>query len=96
MRIFFKYRTGYCGSDGYDCLDLPDNYTDEDLDEMAWEQAIEHASRYGYYLCDEECEDINCEYEHPGTTNISGSWEVYDPEKHDSKVPGGGKWFPQD
>jgi hypothetical protein len=96
MKIFFTYRTGYCGSDGHDCFEVEDDLTDEDLDEMAWEQAIEHASRYGYYLCDEECEDINCEYEHPGNTNISGSWEPYDAKKHDMKRPGGGKWFPQD
>lgn len=92
-RIFFKYSTGYVGYDGVDCFEVNDFVTDDELNEMAFWQAVEHASRYGIEMCDEDCEDENCKLEHPGNSNIEGSWEIYDPEKHDMLKPGGGKWF---
>lgn len=92
-RIFFKYSNGAVGCEGVDCFEVNDDVSDDELDEMAYWQAVEHASRYGIELCDEDCEDENCEMEHPGNTHIDGYWELYDPKKHDMKKPGGGKWF---
>lgn len=92
-RIFFKYYNNQVGKEGCDCLEVEDDTTDAEIDEMAYYQAIDHAESYGIYLCDDECEDPDCENEHPGDTHIEGAWEIYDPKKHDGKKPGGGKWF---
>lgn len=92
-RIFFTYHTGYCGQDGCDAVEVEDDLTENGLNEMAWQQALEHASSYGIELCSDECEDEDCEMEHPGNTGIEGSWEPFDPQLHNPKRPGGGKWF---
>lgn len=92
-RIYFSYENNQVGCEGNDCFEVEDDITDDELDEMAYCQAIDHASHYGIYMCDEECDDEDCESEHPGDGHISGSWELYDPAVHDCKKPGGGKWF---
>jgi len=80
-RIFFRYRTGYFGEDGADCLEFDDGTTDDELSNEAYNGAIKHASRYGHDLCD--CDDDECDAIHEGNHNIEGSWEVYGPKKHD-------------
>ncbi len=82
-RIFFRLHTGYCGSDAHDVVDYEDDITEDELDEDAYRMAVENAARYGYELCSEDCDDDECDLEHPGSSNIEGSWEVYDPKEHD-------------
>lgn len=77
-----KYRTGYAGEGCNELIEVPDTITNEELDEWAWEGAVEHAQSYGREMCTDDCRDDECEMEHPGNTNIEGSWEPYDPEKH--------------
>ncbi len=92
-RVFFKLRTGYCGMDGAECIEFPDDVTEEELDDMAWELACENASTFGIYPESEEDEvdeDYECKYD---GHNIEGSWEIYNPKKHDGMKPGGGNWF---
>ena len=95
-KITFKYNTGYCGMDGVDVIEYPDDVTDEELDMDAWTGAVQHAESYGIYpeedreIYEEEDAEVDDDsYSH----NIEGSWEDYDPEKHDQLKPGGGKWF---
>lgn len=90
-KIYFTYSTGFCGSDGAEVVEFPDNVTDEELNEYAWEGALSNAEMYGYYpdyelegMSDEDIEEL----EESGnidnyTYNIEGSWEDYDPKKHD-------------
>ncbi len=93
-KIIFHYSVGFAGMDGNDARAYPDDVTEDALNRDAWEGALFHAESYGYYPeedtpfdHDDEDEDSDC-YTH----GIEGSWEDYDPEKHDELVPGGGEW----
>ena len=54
-KIFIKMETGYCGSEGYEVIDV--DYTEEELadsnsqasrnlDEISWEMAVENYVMY--------------------------------------------------
>jgi hypothetical protein len=81
-KIFFKLRTGYCGMDGHDMLEFPDDVTNEQLDDEAWNIACEYAASYGIYPESEDDGDEDEESQYSGH-NIEGRWEEYNPEKHD-------------
>ncbi len=84
IKYFVRFYTGYCGSEGAEVIEFPEGY--KFIEEELWYQAIEHASMYGYELCDDDCDDYECEMEHPGNTNIDFSYELYVPEKHDRYI----------
>lgn len=95
-KITFKYHTGYCGMDGINVVEYPDDVTDEQLDMAAWTGALQNAETFGIYPDSDrefyeahgiEIDEDNYSY------NIEGYWEDYDPKKHDMLKPGGGKWF---
>lgn len=92
-RIFFEFDIGMVGADGNECLEVDEDLTAEDLDQMAYEMAVDWAESYGVYPCDggDGCEGDECESDHDGV--ITGWWVPYDPEKHDMLKPGGGEWF---
>lgn len=99
-KIIFHLSTGFAGMDATDNGSYPDDVTTEELDNDAWQRAIQHAESYGIYP-DSDLEDISAEdYDHlvqsgdadNYTDNIDGWWEDYDPEKHDGLVAGGGNW----
>jgi hypothetical protein len=77
-KIFVSFHTGYVGMDGHTVIEFPDDFTDEDIDEELYIQAIQHASSYGVEVCD--CDDNECELEH--SHNVCASWELYDANKH--------------
>lgn len=87
-KIFFKYHTGFCGSDGYEVAEFEDDVTDEELDQFAWDQALSNAETYGIYpneaMPDDYDEEESCGDEY--SDNIEGCWEVYDEEKHGGYV----------
>ena len=83
MKYFVTLHTGYCGSDAHELLDLPDDMSEDDICDLTWEMALENASSYGIEMCHDECEDDDCDYEHPGSTNISGHAVPYVPKEHD-------------
>jgi len=93
-KIFITLETGFCGSSGHEFYEVPDDTTDEELDQFCWDLACNHAAGYGIYPeedrpdspdeADEE-DEWGTEYSH----NIEGSWEPYDPEKHDGHTMGG-------
>ena len=85
--------TGYCGSDNYYALEMEDDHSEEDLDRIVWEMAVENADRYGYYPPDEDGNDDDDD--ESISNGIEGHAELYDPEKHDQHRPGGGS-FAQD
>lgn len=84
-KMFVKYHTGYAGMDGYELLEFDDSYTEEQIAEEVFWQAVQHAESYGVELCPEgdDCDYQECEFEHLGSTNIEGYAVPYDPEKHD-------------
>lgn len=88
-KIVFTSHTGYCGMDGHDFDVYPDDVSDEELDTIAYEYALQNAESFGIYPVEWNDED---EDEDAGgarfdsdkySENIDGWWEDYDPEKHD-------------
>ena len=63
---------------------VPDTITQEELDDYAWLQAIEHAESYDkYLLCDApEGEEDSGDY----TDDIEGWWEEYNSDEHDGQL----------
>jgi hypothetical protein len=101
-RIIFHYHTGEVGSSGIDYAEHPDDVSDEDLNEEAWQSAIQHAESYGKYpayelenCTDQELDELTQSGEIDNyTESIEGWWEDYDPKRHDQLKPGGGNWAP--
>ena len=84
-KVFIGMETGYCGSEGYEVIDV--DYTEEELadrmslaaqavDQIAWEMAVENYNMYGFDEDDSEEEGYNCE----------GFWEIYNPEEHNGNL----------
>lgn len=85
---------GYAGMDACDILMMPDDATEDEVQEEAYQMAVQHAESYGYYpryeydLSDEDEELDGDHY----TDGIEGWAELYDPKKHDMKRSGGGSF----
>ena len=76
--IFFQDNSKSVGCDGCVLEEWPDDATNAQLSEYAFELAVEHVgSWFGVVegMTDEE-DEIDLE-------DIDGWWEPYDPEKHD-------------
>ena len=84
MIIFVTFCTGYCGSDNTQLYRV--NEVNAAVEEELYVAAIENAEQYGYEMCTDDCEDDDCDMEHPGSTGIDYDWVEYDPEKHDSRL----------
>jgi len=50
-KLFVKYSTGYCGMDGYDVIEFPEDEPDETISKQLYYQAVQHAESYGIELC---------------------------------------------
>ena len=48
-KIIFHLSTGFAGMDATDNGSYPDDVTTEELDNDAWQRAIQHAESYGIY-----------------------------------------------
>ena len=86
---------------GFACMDaaefwkIPVNISENELSNLAWERALDHAEMYGIYP--ENCRPDDWDEEEEGgdsyTDNIEGYFEDYDPEKHDGlRVGGDDSW----
>jgi len=86
-KIYFTYHTGYCGMDSHEVVEFPNDVTDLELDDHAWQEALQHAESYGIYPpSDEDFDEDGFETEDSpcySGENIEGSWEEYNPEEHD-------------
>jgi hypothetical protein len=95
MRKLIVYlSTGYCGMDEYTYLEVPEDWTDRQIDDETWAMACEHAESYGYPDRDfEEQEDeADWDYDEWYSNHVNAEWEDYDPEKHDMYRGGGGSF----
>lgn len=81
-KIVIIMDAGIAGTDAYEFYEVPESMTTEELDAFAWQCGTNHAEMYDIYPCcdysDKEVEDDNTYSE-----DIEGSWEDYNPEKHD-------------
>jgi hypothetical protein len=75
------------GTEACELLEMWDDHTQEELDSIVWEMALDHAESYGYYPM-EDAPDVfeDEEDEEQYTHNIEGWAELYDPEKHDGLI----------
>lgn len=98
-KIVFGFDVNVCGIGGlHDAQEFPDDVSDEELNDHAWEAALQSAESYGYYpeswRPQEGDEDYQEDDEDSDSyTEIDAWWENYVPEKHDMHKPGGGSWF---
>ena len=84
---------GFVGTDAHDLLSLPDDHTEEELNEAVWEMALQHAEMFGNYPEEHRPDDFDWEEdEDVYTDNIEGHAEPYDPELHDRYRAGGGSF----
>jgi hypothetical protein len=56
---------------------IPDDVSDEDLDNWAWERAVEHAESYGIYPPSDDGEEEGYVEPKYSGSNISGSWRLF-------------------
>lgn len=93
--VFFEFGPGptMMATDVHDC----EGMSDEELDYMVWEMAVEQAEVYGsFYLegegpSDEDIEDGLGDYF--TDSDLDYRWELYDSEKHDQLRAGGGSFM---
>ena len=83
-KIVIYLHTGYCGMDSYEFWEVPPTATDDELYELCWQRAKDHAEMYGIYPREEyvDTEDFD-EDDESYSDGIEGSFEDYNPEKHD-------------
>lgn len=83
-KIVLFLHTGYCGMNGYEFWEVSKTATDDELAELCWERAKEHAEMYGIYPRDEYLDEPDFDEDSESySDNIEGSFEDYDPEEHD-------------
>ena len=98
-RIAFMGSAGMSGTDYCEVEEVPDETTNEQLNQEAWDRAVDWASMYGVEQpSDEYNEDEEEDWDDRSGywDNVEGYWEEYDYEKHGSLKSGGGKWFDDD
>lgn len=92
--IVFSLGAGFYGMEDHEFDVFDDDITEDELSEEAWHRAVAHADSYGIYPRSEyeNDPDITEEelYSDTYSENIEGSWEDFDPKKHERLVHGGG------
>jgi hypothetical protein len=88
-KIVLFLHTGYCGMDSHEFWEVSDTATDDELNDLCWERAVDHAGSYGVYPRDEYMDEPEFEDGDQYSDNIEGSFQDYDPEEHDGYRVGG-------
>ena len=89
-KIVLFLHTGYCGMDAWEFWQVPETATEDELDELSWDRAKDNAESFGIYPAWEyaDSEDFD-ENDEAYSDNIEGSWEDYNPDKHDGHTMNG-------
>lgn len=91
-KIILRGSSKFCGTDFAEALLVPDDTTDEQLSQYAWDASVANAEMYGQELVDDYSEDEDLyEYQVTGD-DLNYYWEDYDPEEHDGHRLGGGSF----
>lgn len=87
IKIIFHLSTGMCGMDSHEVWEYDDDVTHEELDNEAWQLAVQNAESYGYYPEEwrDEMDTDDLEDE-DRFTSVEGWWELYDETKHSGLV----------
>lgn len=93
--VFFRFGCGPTmeGTEVVDC----EGMTEEELNEMAYDMAIDEANTYGSFFCEDEVPEDDEGYDGYIFTDsdLSYDFEDYVPEKHDMYRCGGGCFLDQ-
>jgi hypothetical protein len=98
FKYFVTCYTGSCGSESHEFIEFDTQPTEEELDRICWDMALENAASYGIYPMSEMPEDFDedeatdwrsDEY----SEGIEGGAVPYDAEKHDGYSIGGDPQF---
>lgn len=94
-KMVLHLNAGFAGTDATEFWKIPVNISENNLSNLAWERALDNAEMYGIYP--ENCRPDDLDEEEDGadsySDNIEGSFEDYDPEKHDGlRVGGDDSW----
>lgn len=83
-KIVIRTFAGYVGTEGAEFVLVPDDMSNEELSDYAWQCGLLHAEMYGIYPSEYATEDDD-EYEAGDkySDSIEGWWEEYEPAKHD-------------
>jgi hypothetical protein len=96
-KYFFEVSCGI-GMDSTCVIEFPDDVSEDELNNCAWELAVENAETFGSYW---DCEDTAQELQENDEWNdrdfcpddLEWAWALYDPEKHDQLRAGGGSFM---
>ncbi len=89
-KLVLCLHAGVVGTDEYEFYLVPEGVTERELDNYAWQRAVEHAESYGIYPRSEyEGEEDFDEDDDCYSDNMEGWWEEYVPSKHDGHTIGG-------
>lgn len=82
-KLFVTVGTNQVGTDGHYFIEVPDDMTEDSIEDIIWELALENADMYGIYPPG-EWDEVNDDGEfEEGDENIGGGYEIYNSEKHD-------------
>lgn len=87
-KMVLRLDAGCAGTDSAEFWLVPVTATQQELDDFAWECALDHAAMYGIYPESERPDDWD-EEEHDSwhsdsySDNMEGYFEDYDPKQHD-------------
>lgn len=87
-KIVIHCQTNQCGTGSWRFVEVHNETSNEELDDLAHEYALSNAEGYGIYPPYDEDTDEEAE---TADDNIGGSWYDYEPKKHDMHTTGGGK-----
>jgi len=89
-KIVIGMDAGFAGTDSYEFWEVAETATEDELNDLCWERAKNHAEMYGIYPREEyvDTEDFD-EDDESYSDNIEGWYEDYDPEKHDGHTTTG-------
>lgn len=88
-KIVLFLHTGYVGIDSHEFWEVSETATQQELDELCWERAKDHAEMYGIYPYEEYYDEPDFEDNESYSHGIEGSFEDYNPELHDGHRVGG-------
>lgn len=75
------------GADQAEGFIVPEGWTNEMLDDAAWEFGVAFAESYGVYRPDPDSDEDEEEGLHGYTwDDVEGYWEEYDADKHDGHI----------
>lgn len=85
-KIVIGVDAGFAGTDSMTAYILSQDYNDNELSDIAWQEGLQHAESYGQYPRDSMPDDYDEDEDSDGdqyNDNIEGWWKLYDEKEHE-------------